>query len=107
MKAMQDAINATASQKKSHHADLRSRSSWRKISTSSFTHPIRKAKEYFIARALENTDKSASLELYLNVVEFGERVYALKQLRVITQQPIVAHEQPAALLAGCLPNRGS
>jgi len=38
--------------------------------------PLRKVKEYFIARSLENhLSKKRILELYLNVVEMGERVY--------------------------------
>src|SRR5437764_9345821 len=38
--------------------------------------PFRKVKEYFIARSLENhLTKKRILELYLNVVEMGERVY--------------------------------
>ncbi|HJQ40247.1 MAG TPA: monofunctional biosynthetic peptidoglycan transglycosylase, partial [Thermoanaerobaculia bacterium] len=38
--------------------------------------PVRKLKEYFIARALEkHLTKKRILEIYLNVVELGERVY--------------------------------
>src|SRR5437868_11484356 len=38
--------------------------------------PFRKVEEYFIARSLEkHLTKKRILELYLNVVEMGERVY--------------------------------
>src|SRR5688572_408150 len=38
--------------------------------------PLRKVREYFIARSLErNLSKKRILEIYLNVVEMGERVY--------------------------------
>src|SRR5258708_15960824 len=38
--------------------------------------PLRKVKEYFIARSLENhLTKKRILELYLNVVEMGERAH--------------------------------
>src|SRR5436305_9682218 len=38
--------------------------------------PLRKVKEYFLARSLErHLAKKRILELYLNVVEMGERVY--------------------------------
>lgn len=69
--------------------------------------PLRKVKEYFIARALENhLTKKRILELYLNVVEMGERVYgadaAARHYFGIPASAVTA--QQAALLAGCLPN---
>ena len=69
--------------------------------------PVRKIKEYFIARALEkHLTKKRILELYLNVVEFGERVYGAEAAaRHYFHKPasdLTARE--AALLAGCLPN---
>jgi len=69
--------------------------------------PIRKVREYFIARSLEkHLSKKRILEIYLNVVEMGERVYGAeaasrhyfgKSARSLTPRE-------AALLAGCLPN---
>lgn len=69
--------------------------------------PIRKVKELIIARRLERElSKKRILELYLNVVEFGETAYGAeagsrfhfgKSARALSVQE-------AALLAGCLPN---
>lgn len=69
--------------------------------------PVRKIREYFITRALEeHLSKKRILEIYLNVVEMGERVYGAeaasryyfkKSARSLTPRE-------AALLAGCLPN---
>jgi monofunctional glycosyltransferase len=69
--------------------------------------PLRKIREYFIARSLENhLTKKRILELYLNVVEMGERVYGAEAAsRFYFQKPASAiTPQQAAVLAGCLPN---
>jgi monofunctional biosynthetic peptidoglycan transglycosylase len=69
--------------------------------------PLRKVKEYFIARSLENhLSKKRILELYLNVVEMGERVYGAEAAaRDYFHEPASAISPPqAALLAGSLPN---
>lgn len=75
---------------------------------SSSRNPLRKIKEYFLTRSLEkHLTKKRILELYLNVVEFGERVYGAE-----AASRTYFHQQPAsslspgqaALLAGCLPN---
>jgi monofunctional biosynthetic peptidoglycan transglycosylase len=69
--------------------------------------PLRKVKEYFIARSLENhLSKKRILELYLNVVEMGERVYGAEAAaRHYFHKPASAlSASEAALLAGCLPN---
>lgn len=69
--------------------------------------PLRKAKEYFIARSLENhLSKKRILELYLNVVEMGERTYGAQAAAEHYFQKSAASLSPteAALLAGCLPN---
>lgn len=69
--------------------------------------PFRKIKEYFLARSLErNLSKKRILELYLNVVEFGERVYGAEAAsRHYFGKPASAlTPSEAALLAGCLPN---
>ena len=69
--------------------------------------PIRKIREYFIARSLEeHLSKKRILELYLNVVEMGERVYGAEAAaRHYFHVPASAvTPSQAALLAGCLPN---
>ena len=69
--------------------------------------PLRKIKEYFLARSLErHLSKKRILELYLNVVELGERVYGAEAAsRLYFQRSAAAlTPQQAALLAGCLPN---
>jgi monofunctional glycosyltransferase len=69
--------------------------------------PLRKIKEFFIARALENhLTKKRILELYLNVVEMGERVYGAEAASRAYFHTSAAGISPsqAALLAGCLPN---
>jgi monofunctional biosynthetic peptidoglycan transglycosylase len=69
--------------------------------------PLRKIKEYFIARSLENhLSKKRILELYLNVVEMGERVYGAEAAaRHYFGKPASAlTPTEAAVLAGCLPN---
>jgi monofunctional biosynthetic peptidoglycan transglycosylase len=69
--------------------------------------PLRKLKEYLIARSLENhLSKKRILELYMNVVEMGERVYgaqAAAQTYFHTDASSITPSQ-SALLAGSLPN---
>src|SRR5207247_8420792 len=69
--------------------------------------PLRKVKEYFIARSLEShLSKKRILELYLNVVEMGERVYGAEAAAQHYFHKPAASLSPteAALLVGCLPN---
>ena len=69
--------------------------------------PLRKIREYFLAMALErHLTKKRILELYLNVVEMGERVYGAEAAaRYYFHKPASAlTPREAALLAGCLPN---
>ncbi|HEX9985939.1 MAG TPA: monofunctional biosynthetic peptidoglycan transglycosylase [Thermoanaerobaculia bacterium] len=69
--------------------------------------PLRKVREYFIARSLEkNLSKKRILELYLNVVEMGERVYGAEAAsRFYFDKPAASlTPSQAALLGGCLPN---
>jgi monofunctional biosynthetic peptidoglycan transglycosylase len=69
--------------------------------------PLRKIREYFITMALErHLTKKRILELYLNVVEMGERVYGAEAAsRFYFHKPASAlTPREAALLAGCLPN---
>lgn len=69
--------------------------------------PLRKLKEYFIARSLEShLSKKRILELYLNVVEMGERVYGAEAASESYFHASAGSLSPsqAALLAACLPN---
>ncbi len=69
--------------------------------------PFRKVKEYLIARAMEkHLSKKRILELYMNVVELGERVYGAEAAaRHYFDEPAAAlSAREAALLAAALPN---
>lgn len=69
--------------------------------------PLRKAKEYFIARAMEkHLSKKRILEIYLNVVELGERVYGAEAAsrHYFGKGASALTPSEAALLAGSLPN---
>jgi monofunctional glycosyltransferase len=69
--------------------------------------PVRKIREYFIARALEkHLTKKRILEIYLNVVELGERVYGAEAgaRHYFGKSASALTASEAALLAGCLPN---
>lgn len=69
--------------------------------------PIRKIREYFIARSLEkHLSKKRILEIYLNVVELGERVYGAEAGARHHFGKSASSLTPgeAALLAGSLPN---
>jgi monofunctional biosynthetic peptidoglycan transglycosylase len=69
--------------------------------------PIRKVREYFIARSLEkHLTKKRILEIYLNVVEMGERVYGAEAAsrHYFDKSASSLTTREAALLAGCLPN---
>jgi monofunctional biosynthetic peptidoglycan transglycosylase len=69
--------------------------------------PLRKIKEYFIARSLEkHLTKKRILELYLNVVELGERVYGAEAAarHYFGKSAAALTPSQAALLAGALPN---
>lgn len=69
--------------------------------------PIRKVREYFITRSLEkHLSKKRILEIYLNVVEMGERVYGAEAAarHYFGKSAASLSPREAALLAGCLPN---
>ncbi|HEX6096731.1 MAG TPA: monofunctional biosynthetic peptidoglycan transglycosylase [Thermoanaerobaculia bacterium] len=69
--------------------------------------PLRKVREYFIARALEKRlTKKRILEIYLNVVEMGERTYGAEAgaRHHFGKSASALSASQAALLAGCLPN---
>lgn len=69
--------------------------------------PVRKVREYFIARSLEkHLSKKRILEIYLNVVEMGERTYGAEAgaRHHFGKSAAALSPSEAALLAGCLPN---
>ena len=69
--------------------------------------PLRKVREYFIARSLEkHLTKKRILEIYLNVVELGERVYGAEAAarHYFGKSASALSAREAALLAGALPN---
>lgn len=69
--------------------------------------PLRKIREYFIARSLEkHLSKKRILEIYLNVVEMGERTYGAEAgaRHHFGKSASALSPSEAALLAGCLPN---
>ncbi len=69
--------------------------------------PLRKIREYFIARALEKQlSKKRILEIYLNVVEMSERTYGAEAgaRHHFGKSAAALSPGEAALLAGCLPN---
>ena len=108
MKAMQEAIQKDWERKKiTQGGSTITQQLAKNLYLSSSRNPLRKVKEYFIARALENhLSKKRILELYLNVVEMGERVYgaeAAAQAYFHTSASALSPQQ-AALIAGCLPN---
>lgn len=69
--------------------------------------PLRKIREYFIARSLEkHLTKKRILEIYLNVVEMGKSVYGAEAAarHYFGKSASALTPREAALLAGCLPN---
>jgi monofunctional biosynthetic peptidoglycan transglycosylase len=108
VKALQEAIRKDWARKKATHGGSTITQQLAKnLYLSPSRNPLRKIKEYFIARSLEShLTKKRILELYLNVVEMGERIYgaeAAAQAYFHTSAASLSPSQ-AALLAGCLPN---
>jgi monofunctional biosynthetic peptidoglycan transglycosylase len=106
--ALQEAIRKDWAHKKmTHGGSTITQQLAKNLYLSPSRNPLRKVKEYFIARSLEShLSKKRILELYLNVVEMGERVYgaeAASQAYFHTSALALSPSQ-AALLAGCLPN---
>jgi monofunctional biosynthetic peptidoglycan transglycosylase len=106
--ALQEAIRKDWARKKmTHGGSTITQQLAKNLYLSPSRNPLRKVKEYFIARSLENhLSKKRILELYLNVVEMGERVYgaeAASRFYFHTSASSLSPSQ-AALLAGCLPN---
>jgi len=66
---------------------------------------LRKAREYFLARRLETLGKDRILELYLNIVEWGDGIYgADAAARVWFHKPAAEiTPEEAAVLAAMLP----
>lgn len=108
VKAMQEALRRDLKRKKlTHGGSTITQQLAKNLYLSSSRNPLRKIREYFIARSLErHLSKKRILELYLNVVEMGERVYGAEAAsRYYFHVPASAlSTQQAALLAGCLPN---
>ena len=106
--AMKDALQKDWARKKiTHGGSTITQQLAKNLYLSPSRNPLRKIKEYFIARSLENhLTKKRILELYLNVVEMGERVYGAEAAAHYYFHKTAAALSPseAALLAGCLPN---
>jgi monofunctional biosynthetic peptidoglycan transglycosylase len=106
--ALQEAIRKDWARKKmTHGGSTITQQLAKNLYLSPSRNPLRKVKEFFIARSLEShLSKKRILELYLNVVEMGERVYgaeAASEAYFHTSASGLSASQ-AALLAGCLPN---
>jgi monofunctional biosynthetic peptidoglycan transglycosylase len=108
VKGMQEAIEKDWKKKRvTHGGSTITQQLAKNLYLSPSRNPLRKIKEFFIARALENhLTKKRILELYLNVVEMGERVYGAEAAAQFYFQRNASELSPsqAALLAGCLPN---
>jgi monofunctional biosynthetic peptidoglycan transglycosylase len=108
VKAMTDALQRDWAHKRmTHGGSTITQQLAKNLYLSPSRNPLRKVKEYFLARSLENhLTKKRILELYLNVVEMGERVYGAEAAsQFYFHKPASAlTPNEAALLAGCLPN---
>jgi monofunctional biosynthetic peptidoglycan transglycosylase len=108
VKAMKEAIQRDWKRRKvTHGGSTITQQLAKNLYLSPSRNPLRKVKEYFLARSLErHLSKKRILELYLNVVEMGERVYGAEAASKLYFKHSAAALSPqqAALLAGCLPN---
>lgn len=108
LKGMKEALERDWKKKKiTHGGSTITQQLAKNLYLSPSRNPVRKIREYFIARALEeHLTKKRILELYLNVVEFGERVYGAEAAARFYFRKSASSLSPseAALLAGCLPN---
>lgn len=108
VKALEEAVRKDWERKKTTHGGSTITQQLAKnLYLSPSRNPLRKVKEYFLARSLENhLSKKRILELYLNVVEMGERIYGAEAASHYYFHTSAAGLSPsqAALLAGCLPN---
>ncbi len=108
VKGMRDALERDWKKKKvTHGGSTITQQLAKNLYLSPSRNPVRKLREYFIARSLEqHLSKKRILELYLNVVEFGERTYGAEAAarRYFSKSASALNASEAALLAGCLPN---
>ncbi len=108
MKAMEEALKKNWEQKRiSQGGSTITQQLAKNLYLSPSRNPLRKLKEYLLARSLErHLTKKRILELYLNVVEMGERVYGAEAASQFYFGKSAASLSPpqAALLAGSLPN---
>jgi len=108
VKGMQEAIEKDWQKKRlAHGGSTITQQLAKNLYLSPSRNPLRKVKEFFIARSLEShLSKKRILELYLNVVEMGESVYGAEAASHYYFQKSASDLTPAqaALLAGCLPN---
>ena len=108
VKGLQEAIQKDWAHKKlTHGGSTITQQLAKNLYLSPSRNPFRKVKEYFIARSLEShLTKKRILEIYINVVEMGERVYGAEAAAESYFHASAGSLSPsqAALLAGCLPN---
>jgi monofunctional biosynthetic peptidoglycan transglycosylase len=108
VQAMREAIERDWKRKRlSHGGSTITQQLAKNLFLSPSRNPVRKIKEYLLARSLEDhLTKKRILELYLNVVEMGERVFGAEAAARHYFGKPAADLSPAeaALLAGCLPN---
>lgn len=108
VKGLQEAIEKDWAHKKlTHGGSTITQQLAKNLYLSPSRNPFRKVKEYFIARSLEShLTKKRILEIYINVVEMGERVYGAEAAAQSYFHSPAASLSPsqAALLAACLPN---
>jgi monofunctional biosynthetic peptidoglycan transglycosylase len=108
VKGVQEAIEKDWAHKKlTHGGSTITQQLAKNLYLSPSRNPFRKVKEYFIARSLEShLTKKRILEIYINVVEMGERVYGAEAAAQAYFHSAAASLSPsqAALLAACLPN---
>jgi monofunctional biosynthetic peptidoglycan transglycosylase len=108
LKAMEEALRRDWKRRKiTHGGSTITQQLAKNLYLSPSRNPVRKVREYFIARALErHLSKKRILEIYLNVVEMGERVYGAEAgaRAYFGKSAAALSPREAALLAGCLPN---
>ena len=108
VKGMREALEKNLARRKvTHGGSTITQQLAKNLYLSPSRNPLRKVREYFIARSLEkHLSKKRILELYLNVVEMGERVYGAEAAsrHYFDKSASALTPSQAALLAGCLPN---
>lgn len=108
VKGLEEAIRKDWARKKmTHGGSTITQQLAKNLYLSPSRNPLRKVQEYFIARSIEShLTKKRILELYLNVVEMGARVYGAEAAAESYFHASAGSLSPsqAALLAACLPN---